>query len=91
MEDLTIPVWFLVLSGIFGGTLVSWAVWITLKTWSNDKDIALNTLSDITVKERISEVKTEMSSRIDKFEQHVNQQFDKMNGRFDKVFELLSK
>lgn len=84
MEDLTIPVWFLVLSGIFGGSLVSWAVWITLKTLSNDKEIALNTQADKTVKEKIAEVKEDLNERMDKMEKH----FD---GKFDMVFKRISE
>lgn len=91
MEDLTIPGWFIVLAGVIGGSFFSWAVWITAKVNNNDKDIALNTLADTTVKEKIkevkeniAEVKEDLNGRMDKMEKH----FD---GKFDQVFKRISE
>lgn len=84
MEDLIIPGWFIVLTGIIGGAFLSWAVWITAKVNSNDKEIALNTQADKTVKEKILEVKEDLNDRMDKMERH----FD---GKFDQVFKRIGE
>lgn len=85
MEDLTIPVWFLVIFGLITGSLVPWAVWITVRSFNQDKDIAMNTQADTMVKEKIdevkddiSEVKTDMTARIDKLENHFDAKFERV-------------
>lgn len=92
MEDLVIPSWFIIICGVVGGFFISWAVWITLKTLANDKDIALNTLADTTVKERISEikkniyeVKEDLTDKIDRMEKHFDGKFDQVFKRFGEL------
>lgn len=77
MENLTLPLITLI------SPLVGWLIWLTIKTFANDKAIAVNTSNDAQVNRQIEEVKTDMEKRIDKFETHVNAQFDKVFKKID--------
>ena len=83
MEILTFPVLTL-LSPIIG-----WLIWLTIKTFQNDKAIAINTTNDSTVKSQITEVKTDMTMRIDKLENHFDVKFEQVNNKIDRIFESI--
>lgn len=75
-EGLNIPLWFVVLTGGFGGVFLSWLVWLTKKTHENDKAIALNTSADQNSKDKLVEVKSDVNNRIDKLEKHFDSKFE---------------
>lgn len=79
MEQLTIPLLTII------SPLVGWLIWLTIKTFQNDKAIAVNTSNDVTVGSQINEIKKDMTQRIDKFENHVNAKFDKV---FEKIEQI---
>jgi hypothetical protein len=79
MEQLTIPLLTII------SPLVGWLIWLTVKTFQNDKAIAVNTSNDETVSSKISELKNDVEKRIDKFEGHVNAKFDKV---FEKIEQI---
>ena len=79
MEQLTIPLLTII------SPLVGWLIWLTIKTFQNDKAIAVNTSNDVTVGTQINEIKKDMTQRIDKFENHVNAKFDKV---FEKIEQI---
>lgn len=72
MEEMTVP--FLVICG----AIVAWCSWITIRLFAAEKDIAVNTSNDEAVSEQIKDVKVDVEKRIDRFEEHVNKQFDKV-------------
>jgi hypothetical protein len=84
MENLTLPLITLI------SPLVGWLIWLTIKTFQNDKSIAVNTSNDAAVNKQIQEVKIDMEKKIDKFENHVNRQFDQVGDKFERVFEMLN-
>lgn len=79
MENLTIP-----LLTLFS-PIVGWLIWLTIKTFQNDKSIAVNTSNDANVTRQIEEVKTDIEKRVDRFESHVNAKFDKV---FEKIEQI---
>lgn len=85
MENLTVPL-ITLLSPIIG-----WLIWLTIKTFSNDKAIAINTTNDITVKTQIADVKSDMNIRIDKLEYHFDSKFEQVNQKFERVFEKIDQ
>lgn len=70
---MTVPLITLV-SGV-----ILWCIWLTIKVFQNDKEIAVNTTNDATIKIQINDVKADLHGRIDKLEKHVD-------GKFDRVF-----
>lgn len=85
MENLTVPLITLYTP------IIGWMVWLTIRTFKNDKEIAINTSSDITVKAQIFELKNDMTAKIDKLEKHVDSKFDQVNSKFERVFEMLRR
>ncbi len=83
MEQMTVPLISLV-SGV-----ILWCIWLTIKTFQNDKAIAINTSNDAAVNKQISDVKNDMTLRIDKLENHFDNKFDQVSSKFDKVFEKI--
>jgi ABC-type bacteriocin/lantibiotic exporter with double-glycine peptidase domain len=83
MEQMTVPLISLV-SGV-----ILWCIWLTIKTFQNDKAIAINTSNDAAVNKQISDVKNDMTIRIDKLENHFDNKFDQVSSKFDKVFEKI--
>lgn len=83
---MTVPLFTLV-AGV-----ILWCAWLTREIYKSQKDIAVNTSNDEAVKNQITEVKnqitgvkTDMGVRIDRFETHVNKQFDKVFSKLDQL------
>jgi hypothetical protein len=89
MENLTLPLITLI------SPLVGWLIWLTIKTFQNDKAIAVNTTNDYAVNVKIEEVKKDMGVKIDKLETHFDTQFDKLETNFsaqlDKIFDRIER
>jgi hypothetical protein len=79
MENLTVPLLTLI------SPIVGWLIWLTIKTFQNDKSIAVNTSNDTNVSKQIDDVKADIEKRVDRFETHVNVKFDKV---FEKIEQI---
>lgn len=76
MEELRIPGWAVVLMSTIGGAGIYWLVYLTIKTFDNEKNIAINNTND-------SNVSKELHS--------INSRIGQMDGKIDKVMDHLMK
>lgn len=76
MEELVIPGWAVVLISTLGGAVVYWLIWLTMKTFENDKAIAINNNND-----------TNVGAELHK----INNKIDKMDDKMDRVMDQLIK
>lgn len=76
MDGLTIPGWAVVLMSTLGGAIVYWLVWLTMKTFENDKAIALNNSNDQNVGGELHKI---------------NSKVDKLDDKMDRVMDQLIK
>lgn len=83
MEGMTIS-----LISVFA-VFISWGAWATIKIFSLEKDVAVNTSNDLNVTAQIQSVKNDLSIKVDKFETHVNQKFEKIDSKFEMVFDKI--
>lgn len=75
-NDLIIPGWAVVLLSTLGGSCVYWFIWLTIRSFSNEKAIALINMKD--------GAHTTELEKIDK-------KIERLDNKFDKVYEQLNK
>ena len=85
MEGMTISL--ITVFAIFG----SWATWATIKIFSIQTDVAVNTSNDRNVTKEIQSVKNDLGMKVDKFENHVNAMFQKIDDKFEMVLLKISQ
>lgn len=74
---MTVPLLSLV------GGVILWCIWLTIKLFQSEKDIAINTAHDNNVGKQIEEIKADLHKRLDRFENHVNAKFDQVFSKIE--------
>lgn len=74
MEGLIIPGWAVVLISTFGGAAVYWFIWLTKKTYDNDKAIAINNNNDSNSNSELQKI----TNKIDKLDDKVDRVMDQL-------------
>lgn len=70
MQDLIIPGWAVIIISVLGGGLVGWLVWLTTKTFENQRMIDVNSANDKNVSveiEKIYKSVERLEGKLDKF------------------------
>lgn len=73
MEDLIIPGWAVVLMATLGGGGIYWLIWLTIKTFENDKSIAINNNNDTNVGQELHKINSKIEKMDDKMDRIMDQ------------------
>jgi hypothetical protein len=76
MQDIVIPGWALL---VFGVVVLPWAIWITSKTWNNEKDSALRGAAMTALGDDLKEIYDELK----RGDQKIDDRFKEMNSKLD--------
>jgi hypothetical protein len=79
MEDMIIPGWAVATCSGVGSLLIAWLVWLTLKTFSNEKDISVNKANDATVQKELDKIYKALGS----MEVSFKLSFERIDKKFD--------
>lgn len=73
MEQVTIPGWFLWIIGLFITLFIPWGIWITVRVFQYDKDIALNVANGEKINDDLKDLQTlveKIDHKLDLFLNH---------------------
>lgn len=76
---MTIPGWALATMSGIGTLLIAWLVWLTVKTFDNQKDIFVNKANDENVQKELEKIYRAIEETKDSFKDS----FDKLDLKFD--------
>jgi hypothetical protein len=84
--DVIIPAWFIWAAGMLLSVYMPWIVWLTTKVFDNDKAIAINNTHDQNSMTQFVEMKTELKQQISDVRTEINTRFDRFE---DRVFDMM--
>ena len=79
MEDVTIPGWVLYVLSPLAAGLIAWLVWLTIATFTNRENIAINTTNEREVHDKIEAV----SSKVDEVKTDFKEWFTRLENKLD--------
>lgn len=75
-SDLIIPVWAVVIISVI---FLPWLIWLTVETFHNKKDIAVNTSND----EKVSQELDKIYKKLDETRTDFKEWFQKLENKMD--------